>query len=949
MNRILFFLLFFSSSLFAQKGEIKGTVKDVTTGETVVGASIMYGPGKGAVTDIDGNFSIKIDSAGEYTLTISYVGYEPQTMKVKVSDKPVAVSFALKATSLEEVEVVADVAKTRETPIAFSNVSAKLIQEELGTKDLPMVLNTTPGAYATEQGGGSGDARVNIRGFDNSYVAVMVDGVPVNDMENKLVYWSNWDGLGDITSTMQVQRGIGASKLPIPSIGGTINIITKGIDQKMSLNIKQDVTNFGLYRTSFGFNSGQLKGGWGVSIAGSRKVGSEWADGTRTDAWSYFFKIQKRFKKQLLSFSVNGAPQTHGMRSTKLPIAIYNKKLAEGLGINADSVYGNSNYTKPSLGERGLSYNPDWGMYNDKDFTVMGNFYHKPAFNLSHFWSPNDKVTVSTVVYLSIGKGGNIVPKSSGMLRDTTTGTYNIQAVFDDNSRTVPNTYYNATEHPAANYLRSSVNNHLWYGAYSSLNYKMNKNLQLLFGIDARYYKGNHYQTAYDLMGADYTLDVSSDENQPTPTYFGDPRFQARIRREGDKMVFNNDSKITWGGLYAQAEYKKEKWSAFISGTVSEKSYQRIDYYKKKDLLIDGETFLQAVGYGDEFYYNGTQHLTAENGNSSTNGTSTVVISGDTTFIGTGVNRTYILNAKKYTGDSEQARYSTTNKKWFLGYTIKGGVNYNFTEHMNAFVNLGYMSMAPLMSSVFDNTNKEFHEIRNQESYTIEGGYGLKYNKWNAALNLYYTRWNNKPLSDVYGSGDEMFRYNINGLDAVHKGVELNLTYKLMKNLEAELLTSIGDWKTVSAETVYIYDDYERLVATVDFSGKNVHVGNSAQMQYGASLRYTIIKNLYIKPRFTYFGKHYSDFDPKSLVGVNKDRESWKMPDYWLLDIYAGYELKVWKLNVTFTAGASNLLNKIYISDGQNNGGTTTNFDANSALVYMGMGRRFNVGLKIGF
>ncbi|MES2396484.1 MAG: TonB-dependent receptor plug domain-containing protein, partial [Bacteroidota bacterium] len=127
-------------------------------------------------------------------------------------------------------------AKIRETPVAFSNIGAKQIQEELASRDLPMLLNSTPGAYATEQGGGSGDARVTIRGFDQRNVAVLVDGVPVNDMENGQVYWSNWDGLGDVTRNVQVQRGLGASKLALASIGGTMNIITKGIDSKKEIS-----------------------------------------------------------------------------------------------------------------------------------------------------------------------------------------------------------------------------------------------------------------------------------------------------------------------------------------------------------------------------------------------------------------------------------------------------------------------------------------------------------------------------------------------------------------------------------------------------------------------------------------------------------------------------------------------------------------------------------------
>ena len=50
-------------------------------------------------------------------------------------------------------------------------------------------------------------------------VAVMIDGIPVNDMENGWVYWSNWFGLDAVTSNIQVQRGLGASKLPSNQLG----------------------------------------------------------------------------------------------------------------------------------------------------------------------------------------------------------------------------------------------------------------------------------------------------------------------------------------------------------------------------------------------------------------------------------------------------------------------------------------------------------------------------------------------------------------------------------------------------------------------------------------------------------------------------------------------------------------------------------------------------------
>ncbi len=952
MKRILLlsFFLFSVGNFYSQTTEIKGTIKDEITGETIIGATVIIAEGKGAVTDINGNYSIKADS-GNYTITVSYVGYEAQSQKIKVGNKTITINFILKTKTLNEVEIVADVARSRETPVAFSNITQKQIQEELGTRDLPMILNSTPGVYATEQGGGSGDARVTIRGFDQRNVAVMVDGVPVNDMENGQVFWSNWDGLGDITRTMQVQRGLGASKLAIASVGGTINIITKGIDQKMTGSVKQEVNDYGLYKTSFGFNSGELKGNWGITLGGSRKWGSAWADGTFTDAYSYFFKVQKRFKKHLITLGANGAPQKHGQRYDRLPIAVYNKALSDRLGINSDSILAAYNQI-----ERGLTYNPNFGIIsenydvnyrgnsflkvgNESEFNERVNFYHKPQFNFSHFWNPNEKLSASTVIYLSIGTGGGTALKNS-VARNKTTGLLNIESVYNANINAAPSPNYSANERPSNNYLRSNNNDHIWYGLLSSWTYKVNSKLTTLFGIDARYYKGRHYQTVYDLMGGDYVIDISSDKNQVNGTYPGDPNFKNAMRRTGDKVSYFNDASVMWGGAFGQAEYKIKKWTTFVTATISETAYQRVDYYKKKDLVISGRTFEQVVGTGDALFYNGTDYLIANAGTA-------VSSNGDTTFVGSGASQRYILNATKYTNQSSEARNSTTKRKWFLGYTFKGGANYNINDHHNVFMNLGYLNMPPRMNVVFDNNNKEVLDAKNQKVYAIELGYGLHQPKYAANVNLYYTIWKNKPPASLPQviTPDGTYYYNINGLDALHKGIEFDFIYKLLKNLDVEGLASIGDWKTTSGSRAYITNEDGKIVDSVDFSAKNVHVGDAAQMQFAGSVRYEIIKNLYIKPRYTYFAKHYSNLDPTKLVGTNKDRESWKMPSYGMLDLFIGYDFKYWKLKFSATAGVNNVLNTVYISDGQNG----TKFNAASSSIFMGMGRRINVSLRIGF
>lgn len=888
------------------KVELNGTIFDKENDETVVGAKIVCDDVLVTKTDIEGKYSFQVEANKTHRLKIMCIGFDTLTLDVKVGSSTTTFDAVLPKYEkvMDEVVVKADAAKTRETPIAFSKLTAKQISEDLGTRDLPMVLNSTPGAYATEQGGGAGDARVSIRGFDQRNIAVLVDGVPVNDMENGQVYWSNWDGLGDITRYMQVQRGLGASKLSIVSVGGTMNIVTKGIDAKMGASVKQEVNNYGLFKTSLSYNTGMLKGNWGVTLAGARKWGTSYADATFDDAWSYFLKVQKKFDKHLFSLGVNGAPQSHGQRTTRLPIAVIDKGLAERTGINylesLDSISGvsNSQYTTPTIGARGIRYNPNYGIMNGEDFNEKVNYFHKPQFNLTHSYDINEKMSLTTVVYMSIGKGGGTALKNQ-ISRDTLNGLLNFQSVYNSNLLNY-SSLYSTTENVSSNYIRSANNDHKWVGLLSTYNYKINKKWSAMFGIDARYYKGSHYQSIYDLLGGKYAID-NSDFNQPKG--FGYTSFG--MKRIGDKVSYYNDAFVKWGGVFGQVEYKKDKWSTFLTSSVNETGYQRVDYFKKKDIVLSDTTIIQAVGFGDTLNYNG----------------------------------------QNYTINSSEARYATTEQKWFTGATVKAGANYNIDKHHNVFFNTGFLSIAPKMNTVFDNNNREFLEIKNQKVYSFEIGYGFKSKKFSSNVNGYYTLWKNKPPSytPTTPDGDS---YNINGLDALHKGVELDFIYKILPNLDFEGLASIGDWKTISGSSANIVDQDGNILAVVDFSAKDVHVGDAAQVQMGSSLRYEIIEDLYVKLRFTYFDKNYANFDPTNLVDANKDRESWKMPSYSLLDFNFGYDMKfLKKYKATLSGGVMNILNTVYITDAQNGAG----FDASTATVFVGMGRRFNVSLKVAF
>ena len=188
---LLFALICLSISALAQKNVV-GTVLDTESRFPLIGVSIIEeGTQNGCSTDVDGNFSIKL-SDGNKHLIISYVGYEKKVVQTGNKSNLGTISLAPKELKLNDVTVTAQLAIPRMTPVAASTVYASEIDERLGNNEFIEVLKTTPGVHVNRVGGGWADSEIFMRGFDNSNVAVMINGIPVNDMENGSLYWSNW-------------------------------------------------------------------------------------------------------------------------------------------------------------------------------------------------------------------------------------------------------------------------------------------------------------------------------------------------------------------------------------------------------------------------------------------------------------------------------------------------------------------------------------------------------------------------------------------------------------------------------------------------------------------------------------------------------------------------------------------------------------------------------------
>lgn len=544
----LAFLVFAGVQAFSQ-GSITGKVMDEDTSEPLIGATILVkGTTTGTITDLDGSFTLQGIDAGAQTIVISFIGYQEIEKDVDVSNGQATnlgmIAVPSSSIGLAEVQVISSVAVARQTPVAVSTLKAEQIESKIGSQEFPEILKSTPGVYATKSGGGFGDGRINVRGFNSQNVAVLINGVPVNDMENGQVYWSNWAGLTDATSIMQVQRGLGAARVAVPSIGGTINIISKATDMDKGGFVYAGAGNDAYSKIGFGISSGLSDNGWAFSISGAKTQGNGFVDGTEFLSYSYYATIAKRLNsKHELTLTAIGAKQEHGQRQDQSLLSEYEQS------------------------PRGIRYNPDWGYKNGQLTHIEDNFYHKPQISLNHYWTISPSAQLSTAFYASYGTGGG---GGTGGDNKFNNADYRVDGLVDLDRIVREN--QEVYDFGAVSFLRASRNDHKWYGMLSSFTQDFDNGLSLLAGLDLRYYKGEHFQEVTDLLGAAYYLDDNNVNN---------PINAAKV---GDKFNYYNDGIVNWTGGFLQLEYTDgEQFSGFVTVNASNTGYDRIDYFNNLD------------------------------------------------------------------------------------------------------------------------------------------------------------------------------------------------------------------------------------------------------------------------------------------------------------------------------------------------------------------------------
>jgi len=437
----------------------------------------------------------------------------------------------------------------RKTPVAASTITKEEITQKLGNQEFVKIFKSTPGIYATEDSGGFGDGEILSRGFRSENVAVLINGIPVNATTDGRVFWSNWGGIGNVTSSSQIQRGLGAAKIAVPSIGGTINIITEGSEAEKGGQFTYGLGNNGFTKYGLKLSTGLING-WAATVYADRTFGDGYVDGTPFNAVTYFGSITKKINNNhKLVLTGTGAPQRHGTRFERLTI------------------------TDNKLNERGIRLNRDWGTRNGEVFSLSENFFHKPLISLNHYWTLNDYNKISTSVYYSSGTGGISFDSLAADADRETDGVDNFRLGNQGNGPVDVDAVVKANQEKGSSniFLETRNNNHVWWGGLSTINSSLNDYLDLTGGLDIRYAEVDRSRVVEDLLGGEF-VSIRGDGNA-----FG----LGNTRKTGEVFGFDNKTFIRNLGAFAQLEYDHEWFTAFVAGNVAHTSYKRQDFYEK--------------------------------------------------------------------------------------------------------------------------------------------------------------------------------------------------------------------------------------------------------------------------------------------------------------------------------------------------------------------------------
>ncbi len=798
MKKIILTSLFLLQALFvfAQSSGVRGKVIDSKTQKplsnvitSIANTNLMQ------VTDKDGKFVFNDVAVGNQVLQIKTQGYKDQLYKIEI-EKGKIIDLGI-AVIDEDITVEQQLAQVTIT-------DSQLTDEGSGSEGTASLLQATRDVFLQAAAFNFGQARFNVRGIDNEYSNVMINGISMNRVADGRPQYGDWGGLNDATRNQEFTNGSAPSDYVFGGIAGTQEINTRASIYRKGTRISFLNTNTNYaFRAMGTIASGMQTNGWAYTLSASRRWAQEgYFEGTNYSANSLFASVEKKFSdKHSLNLTTVYAQNKRGKNS---PNSLEAEELA------------------------GDKYNSYWGYQNGSRRNSRVKKSEEPIIMLTHFWKINDKTRINSSLSYQIGEIGNsridfkgaenpdpvyytnlpsyyqtqhssagiFTPDPAGAL--SALGSFNsIKQVnwtkFYDENRTE-----NSQKYGGKYALYEDRNDENIFTFNSNISSKLSDNILLNAGINYVDSKTKNFKNLLDLLGAPYYVD----ENLfgKGVTQYTDADNPVQKISVGENYGYNYDISAKKLEAFSQFKFVYKKIDFYLAQNFSKSSYQR-----------------------DGLYRNG-----------------------------------YFLNNSK----------GKSNEVEFDNFGFKAGLTYKISGRQYLDFNGIYMSKAPNTKDVFPNARVNNSITEGAINETIKGvdvSYIIKAPSFKARLSGYFTEISNSTDINFYYSDATTAFVNevVTGINKRNRGGELGLEYQIISTLKVTGVAAYGEYIFSNNPNVKLFDDAgiitekDRELGQANLEGYKQ--SGTPQQAYSIGLEYRDPKFWWIGVNANYLADSYVD------------------------------------------------------------------------------------------
>ncbi len=383
---------------FAQT--VDGRVVDSSTGDPLFGATVLQkNTQNGTVTGETGNFQLQLNSDEDPVLVVSYVGYFQREVTLDNPGSAEPVTIRLEPSSFRGSTIfVDDVRVDDSAPVSQSTIErARIEQDNIGQDPIYTLEKLTP-SILTHSDAGTRFANygyMRLRGMDQTRINMTLNGIPLNDMIDQGVFFSNFNDFGNSIQSVQVQRGVGTSTHGTASYAGSINFESRNIVMDdPSAGVKLSGGAFNSYRVSAEANTGSVDN-YGLYSRFSKTESDGYRNNSGTDSRSFFmsggyFGSRDIFKVTAFTgYTENELAYTHipidqirdNPRTNNLPVhdidnfgqqflqLQYGRSISDQLSLTSSLYYGGAG------GDFPVGFDDESGNFVQQNFSLFNDHY----------------------------------------------------------------------------------------------------------------------------------------------------------------------------------------------------------------------------------------------------------------------------------------------------------------------------------------------------------------------------------------------------------------------------------------------------------------------------------------------------------------------------------------------------------------------------------------------